>query len=424
MKSLNEYQKYKNSEVEWLGEIPSHWEVLKLKNIVSLSKGRNAQRYNKDYVLDPLNKGEHPVYSGQTENNGVLGKINSFEYDIKSGILATTVGAKAMTPIHVKGKMSLSQNCMLITSNSKFLDNDFLYYFTDPLFSHEKNLIPDFFQPSFRIEDIKKYLIALPTIKEQKAIANYLDDKVGDITDLIHTIDDQIKNLKDYKKVMIKDVITGKKILTNKSVLYKKSNVEWLGNIPNHWKTKRIKDIFEISRGRVVSKEMVLDEGEYPVYSSQTKNNGVLGYIDKYDFSGEYLTWTTDGVNAGTVFIRSGKFNCTNVCGLLKLKKQYKKQFILGFLYYITKIIAKENKRDDINGGKLMSNEMGNLEIFYPEETKEQEVIAEFLDDKINNIESLVKKLKEEKQNLIDYKKVLINDVVTGKIKVYNEEIN
>ena len=111
MKSLNEYQKYKNSEVEWLGEIPSHWEVLKLKNIVSLSKGRNAQRYNKDYVLDPLNKGEHPVYSGQTENNGVLGKINSFEYDIKSGILATTVGAKAMTPIHVKGKMSFLNGC-------------------------------------------------------------------------------------------------------------------------------------------------------------------------------------------------------------------------------------------------------------------------------------------------------------------------
>jgi type I restriction enzyme M protein len=62
------------------------------------------------------------------------------------------------------------------------------------------------------------------------------------------------------------------------------------------------------------------NQGEYPVYSSQTTDNGVMGYINTFDFEGDYVTWTTDGIYAGTCFYRSGKFNCTNVCGTLKSK--------------------------------------------------------------------------------------------------------
>ena len=62
-------------------------------------------------------------------------------------------------------------------------------------------------------------------------------------------------------------------------------------------------------------------ENGYPVYSSQTKNNGILGYLNTFDFDQSQLTWTTDGANAGTVFLREGKHNCTNVCGTLMPKK-------------------------------------------------------------------------------------------------------
>ena len=82
-------------------------------------------------------------------------------------------------------------------------------------------------------------------------------------------------------------------------------------------------DICDISRGRVMSKDYIREnEGEYPVYSSQTENNGELGRISTFDFDGEYLTWTTDGANAGTVFYRNGKFSITNVCGLLRVTKE------------------------------------------------------------------------------------------------------
>ena len=82
-----------------------------------------------------------------------------------------------------------------------------------------------------------------------------------------------------------------------------------------------IESICDDGRGRVINNEyIVANRGEYPVYSSQTTNEGIFGYINAYDFEGEYITWTTDGANAGTVFYRNGKFNCTNVCGTLKAK--------------------------------------------------------------------------------------------------------
>ena len=82
--------------------------------------------------------------------------------------------------------------------------------------------------------------------------------------------------------------------------------------IPAEWDLKKVKYLFHIGRGRVISQEELMDNGLYPVFSSQTQNNGCLGYINTFDFDCDQLTWTTDGANAGTVFIRSGKHNCTN----------------------------------------------------------------------------------------------------------------
>lgn len=86
------------------------------------------------------------------------------------------------------------------------------------------------------------------------------------------------------------------------------------------WKALGDKDIAKLSRGKVMSKKFLAENhGDFPVYSSQTLNNGEIGKISSFDYDGEYITWTTDGANAGTVFYRSGKFNITNVCGLIDI---------------------------------------------------------------------------------------------------------
>ena len=92
----------------------------------------------------------------------------------------------------------------------------------------------------------------------------------------------------------------------------KDSGIEWIGEIPQEWDIVRVKHIFNIGRGRVIA-QYELEEAGFPVYSSQTQNDGCLGYISTFDYDCSQLTWTTDGANAGTVFLRDGKHNCTNV---------------------------------------------------------------------------------------------------------------
>lgn len=123
---------------------------------------------------------------------------------------------------------------------------------------------------------------------------------------------------------------------------------------PDGVQSKKISELCCISRGIVISKEDISNNvGDYPVYSSQTENNGELGKINTYAYDGEYLTWTTDGANAGTVFYREGKFNVTNVCGLLQVINS---DCMIKYLYHVLKVEAPKYVRRGMGNPKLMSN--------------------------------------------------------------------
>ena len=157
------------------------------------------------------------------------------------------------------------------------------------------------------------------------------------------------------------------------------------------WKQFKIKDIAQIGRGRVISSIEISQQKNptYPVYSSQTSNDGIMGYLDDYMFEGEYISWTTDGANAGTVFYRDGKFNCTNVCGLLKLLNGFDTHFVSLILAEATKKYVSIN----LANPKLMNNIMGNIQICLPEFEEQKRISIVF------------KKLQE----LLDVQKILLN---------------
>ncbi|MBZ7929227.1 restriction endonuclease subunit S [Campylobacter molothri] len=189
---------------------------------------------------------------------------------------------------------------------------------------------------------------------------------------------------------------------------FKNSGIEWLGEIPEHWEVVKIKHIFNIGRGRVISQEELDENGNFPVYSSQTTNNGILGYIKTYDFDCEQITWTTDGVNAGTIFLRNGKYNCTNVCGILKPRNNEN----MSFLTYALQNVTPYYKRPDTNGAKIMNNEMANIQIVYPP-LKEQEQIANFLDEKCEKIQNFIEKKEKLLSLLQEQKQALIDETIT-----------
>jgi len=191
---------------------------------------------------------------------------------------------------------------------------------------------------------------------------------------------------------------------------YKPSAVEWLGDIPDQWSVNSVWHVYALGRGRVISHEDIAeDPGEYPVYSSQTEDNGVLGFLRTYDFDGDYITWTTDGANAGTVFRRKGRFNCTNVCGTLKAKRLGKIEN--GFVAHALNLATREFIRYDINP-KLMNNVMAKIRFGVPP-FAEQRRIADFLDAETAKLDTLVAKRQELIEKLKEKRSALVSRTVT-----------
>jgi type I restriction enzyme S subunit len=169
-----------------------------------------------------------------------------------------------------------------------------------------------------------------------------------------------------------------------------------LEGVEVEWKPLAHKEngVVELSRGRVMSKEYLAENaGKYPVYSSQTANNGEIGMITSFDYDGEFITWTTDGANAGTVFHRTGKFSITNVCGLIKVKDI--KLLNYKFLFYWLSIEAKKYVYSGMGNPKLMSNQMAKIPIPVPP-LSIQKVIVLILDNLTELTAALTAELKAE----------------------------
>ena len=193
--------------------------------------------------------------------------------------------------------------------------------------------------------------------------------------------------------------------------LLKNEKVEW----------KKLGDVCEIKRGRVISKKYLKQNpGEYPVYSSQTRNNGEIGKIKTYDFDGEYATWTTDGAYAGTVFYRNGKFSVTNICGIIKPND--KKELLVKFIVYWLQIEAKKHVKGGSGNPKLMSNVVNNIKIPIPS-FETQEKIVEILDKFTNYVTELQAELQDRTKQYEYYRDMLLSEDYLNKL-CKNPEIN
>ena len=191
---------------------------------------------------------------------------------------------------------------------------------------------------------------------------------------------------------------------------------EMLKNEKVEW--KKLGEVCDIQRGRVISK-IYLDQhvGEFPVYSSQTKNNGEIGRIDTYDFDGEYASWTTDGAYAGTVFYRNGKFSVTNICGLIKPKKE--EEVLIKFIVYWLQIEAKRHVTGGSGNPKLMSNVVEKIKIPIPS-LKTQEKIVKTLDKFTEYVTELQAELQAELQYRTNqyeyYRNMLLSEEYLNKL--------
>lgn len=199
----------KPSGLDWLGDIPKHWEVKKLSWLFRYAKGPSAAMLTKEYVAD--NVGDYPVFSGQTENEGLMGMIDSHEFNFASPVIfVTTVGARAMSTRIVSGRFSLSQNCAIIIPRSKSANPRYYEAVLRRLFDYERRSISLIMQPSLRFDDLDKFRVPLPPPEEQAAIAAYLDLETTKLDALMTKVEAAVERLQEYRTALITAAVTGK----------------------------------------------------------------------------------------------------------------------------------------------------------------------------------------------------------------------
>jgi type I restriction enzyme S subunit len=199
----------RDSGIPWLGEIPAHWEVRKLRFLFRYCKGSRAAEITNEYIGQNL--GEFPVYSGQTEDGGLMGLIKWHEFDFDSPVVfVSTVGARAMSTRIVQGQFSLSQNCALIIPRSKTTSVAFFEKVFQRLFAYERASISLVMQPSLRFADLNRFYVPLPPHSEQILIIEALSERLAVLDSVIARYEREITLLREYRTRLVADVVTGK----------------------------------------------------------------------------------------------------------------------------------------------------------------------------------------------------------------------
>lgn len=242
------YEKYKDSGVVWLGEVPEHWEVCKIKHKYEFKTGATPSSGKKEF------------YEGDLKWANIGDIDDEIIFDTNKHITQEAVDSCRMT-ISPKGsllysfKLSVGQvafcgddmytNEAIATFNSQKQSLRYLYYIAPQFIIHNANR-NIYNAPILNQDLIKNAIIVLPPLLEQQAIANYLDAKCAKINGSIDVQKRKIELLNELKQTIITDAVTKG---LNPHVPMKNSGVEWIGEVPEHWEVMRLKRCALIKTG-------------------------------------------------------------------------------------------------------------------------------------------------------------------------------
>ncbi|MEQ8624626.1 MAG: restriction endonuclease subunit S [Vicingaceae bacterium] len=335
---------------------------------------------------------------GRVKNDSLSYLPNSFLEDHENYILKEGDYVVALTRPILNGRLKIARidkfasNSLLNQRVGKIeSENDLEFIFQrlndNSLIRKIEVLISGSDPPNLSPKDIKSIRLAIPLLSEQQKIASFLSA----IDKRIALLEKKKALLEQYKKGVLQQIFS-------QEIRFKDEN----GNEFPDWEEKKIEDIFSITRGQVLAaikaSETKSEINNFPVYSSQTKNRGLMGYYSEYLFENS-LTWTTDGANAGDVNYRKGKFYCTNVCGVLISDEGYANSFIAEKLKSISyKHVSY------VGNPKLMNNVMAKIRIEVPSSLQEQKSISAFFE----LLNDLISKMNDSIESEMKFKKGLL----------------
>lgn len=433
---MERYERYKDSGVKWIGEIPGHWGMYKLKYLFKLNKNKNfgnkcntilSLSYGKIKIKKDLNEGLTPE-SYESYQLLSTGDIVIRSTDLQNDHTSLRTGL-----VKIEGAIT-SAYIGLKNLDMSLCDSRFYHYFlhdwdiTKAIYNQGKGL-----RQSLNWDDIKNMLIPVLDISEQTAIANYLDSTTAKIDEAIAQQQKMIDLLNERKQIIINNAVTKG---LNPDAPMKDSGVEWIGEIPEHWEIKKLKHVCQ-AFGRIgfrgYSTTDLVDEGEGCItLSPSNMRDGKMQYgkctylsWEKYEESPEIKVF-----NGDILFVKTGStYGKSSIVEDLPLEATINPQLLVFknftcnnmFLANVLQSTAiKTQVEISVIGGTIPTiSQQKILNYVFPFPTEdEQYAIVEYVESKSAPINAAIKAAEKQISLLQERKQIIINDVVTGKVKV------
>lgn len=438
---MKAYDKYKDSGVEWLGEIPEHWEVRKLKNMMKFSKGLTITKDNlREEGVWCVNYGEvHSKYGFEVDPTIHSLKCVSADYlkehstsllDEGDFIFADTSedieGSGNFTYLNSNKKVFAGYHTVIGRRSTQFLSRFLAYEFDSFRFRGQiRSKVKGVKVYSITQVLLKNQYVWLPPISEQKAIVTFLDEKCGKIDEAISIKEKQIALLKEHRQIIIQEAVTKG---LDKNVKLKDSDVDWIGEIPEHWEVKRLKYIFnKIQTGSTPSTtNLKYFGGDVNWFNPKDLNVEMLNYSEKKLskaalvanqvklFEGDSILIVGIGATAGKTSYLNEKatFN-QQITGFKSMQNNNKFYFFL--FKNLSQVFLSLAQFTTL---PILNNEFFK-KVLLPLPSKiEQQQIVDYLEAQTSKIDKAIGLKTEQVEKLKLYKQSLINEVVTGKVQV------
>lgn len=415
---MKRYDEYKDSGVEWIGEVPRHWEVVRTRYLCNLCTG------NKD-TINRVDDGKFPFYVRSPK----VERINTYSFDGEA-ILMAGDGVGAGKVFHyANGKFDYHQRVYNFHNFKKVIGKFFYYYITNNFRyiieeGGAKNTVD-----SVRLYMIQNFLITVPPKEEQREIVFYLDKKCSEIDNVISAQQKRIALLQELKQSVITHAVTKG---LNPNVEMKDSGVEWIGKIPASWDVVHLKRILRERMQYGANEPAESDDTTYPRYIRITDitANGELRpetfkslepskakdyLLDKGD-----VLFARSGATVGKTFLFNADIKACYAGYLIKASCD-KRRMLPEYLYYYTQSGAYEWWKNSVFIQSTIQNiGADKYQMMYiPVPSKdEQKQIVEYTMRKSQIFDAAISKAQHQVELLQEYKQSLITEVVTGKRKV------
>ena len=433
------YEKYKDSGVEWIGEVPEHWEVMKLKYVANFYTGDSLNDEEKKIYVD-CNITESLPYIGTKDverdvnyinyNSGYCipkNELDSFSIAPKGATLICIEGGSAGKKIGFVEQDVCFVNKLCCAKSFFEKSNKFLYfYFNSSLFTNQFNLFLQGLIGGVSINRIKCMNLLFPPLPEQQAIANYLDAKCAKINGSIDVQKRKIELLNELKQTIITDAVTKG---LNPNAPMKNSGVEWIGEVPEHWEMRKIKHIGVAENGLTYKPTDICAEEEgVLVLRSSNIQNGKLTFDDNVYVNtapislkvkkGDIIICSRNGSASlvGKSAIVENDINATFGAFMMRFRSKHNYKYINYLLTATIRHYKELFTTTTIN--QLTIGIINSIAMPFIIDMKEQQTIVNYLETETSKIDAQIAKANRRIELLNELKQSIITEAVTGKIKV------